>query len=551
MSESTFASALPRLVHAYEAGRLVPFLGAGMSAALCPTWPQFIAAVERAAGIEVRAAPHHDSDELTRRGDRAVRRLKRTSPEGFADSIRQALFPARESVSTPLGYGHNEPLARLWWPLVLTTNYDHLFLSAFREQQDPRMQVLGRSPSDCRAVLHALGTPAQPILWALQGYLGGPDGAQRAKAPVGEPSGARLDELTSQLVIGHPEYRRVAHASPHFRRAFTEVFRSRSLLFLGCSLRDRYLLELFGEILETYGPSQQPHFAFVQQAHTPDDFREFLGDHVNIRALPFDHYAQVSERLAALHETIDRRRRRAGQRHHFGPVQLVSAPLPAPGEHDAMLRVADAGVGLQRESEHAWRLGSLTAAANPLYALGQSLADVLVELAPAVQDGRVQRLRLPLPDVALVAGGLDPRLALLTLVRRYARLRMQGTAMPELVVHDAAPPVLLEVASRRIDIAELLDCPDLRLRLEIIGCDGGVEERTLYVADDLELDVLLGSLHIQGEQWRVSLDPAPCPGHLPRTPAELADETLATFGLVAGSTLRLEQVVPGIGDAIG
>ncbi len=44
----------------------------------------------------------------------------------------------------------------------------------------------------------------------LQGYLGGPGG---------EPS----DRLAEQLVVGHEQYRRVAHAQPYFHRAFTEA----------------------------------------------------------------------------------------------------------------------------------------------------------------------------------------------------------------------------------------------------------------------------------------------------------------------------------------
>ena len=44
--------------------------------------------------------------------------------------------------------------------------------------------------------------------------------------------------------MGHDEYRRVTYRDIHFRRAFAEVFRHRSLLFLGSGIRETYLQEL-------------------------------------------------------------------------------------------------------------------------------------------------------------------------------------------------------------------------------------------------------------------------------------------------------------------
>ena len=60
--------------------------------------------------------------------------------------------------------------------------------------------------------------------------------------------------LEPEVVVGHADYRRVALRSEGFRRTFAEVFRQRSLLFVGSGLTDRYLLDLFGQIVELYGP---------------------------------------------------------------------------------------------------------------------------------------------------------------------------------------------------------------------------------------------------------------------------------------------------------
>ena len=47
---------LPRLISTYEAGRLVPFIGLGMSRRACSDWPSFIGGLESAAGVVARPA---------------------------------------------------------------------------------------------------------------------------------------------------------------------------------------------------------------------------------------------------------------------------------------------------------------------------------------------------------------------------------------------------------------------------------------------------------------------------------------------------------------
>ena len=46
-----FETVLPRLAATYENGRLVPFIGAGMSRPTCTDWPGLVAKLESEAGI--------------------------------------------------------------------------------------------------------------------------------------------------------------------------------------------------------------------------------------------------------------------------------------------------------------------------------------------------------------------------------------------------------------------------------------------------------------------------------------------------------------------
>src|SRR5262245_26540916 len=95
-----FQLALPRLLDAYDHGRLVPFLGAGASVPACSLWPEFVANLERLAGLGTR---HRDgrsverqvvgSQELIRLAADAVRRLKNERKISFNEAIKSAIVP--------------------------------------------------------------------------------------------------------------------------------------------------------------------------------------------------------------------------------------------------------------------------------------------------------------------------------------------------------------------------------------------------------------------------------------------------------------------------
>jgi SIR2-like protein len=250
----TFAEVRPRLVSAYEAGRLVPFIGVGMSRPNCAGWPGLIGGLEREAGVSSMGLdPPTDktpAPELIQRANRAVRRLRASEERAFADALRRALFTTTEPAPR-----QTLELASIWWPLVLTTNYDNLYVEAFaRTFGGTGLAVVGRGSEDCQRVLTSLSTAGRALLWALQGHIAAPAVVE------GHDHDRRL---ARELVLDHDEYRRVTHREPHFRRAFAEVFRHRSLLFLGSGLRETYLQELFGEVLELYGPSTRTHYAIM------------------------------------------------------------------------------------------------------------------------------------------------------------------------------------------------------------------------------------------------------------------------------------------------
>src|SRR5262245_45734172 len=167
-----FETVLPRLVATYEIGRLTPFIGAGMSRVACSDWPGLVRALEKAVNdaeaAEIPAGT--DPAEMIRRGNTAVRSLKSRDRETFVRAMSAALLDRGGDIPP-----QTRALARMWWPIVVTTNYDNYYAAAFRERPESRLfAVVGRNPEDCQRVLSSLSSAGRALLWALQGYLDQP-----------------------------------------------------------------------------------------------------------------------------------------------------------------------------------------------------------------------------------------------------------------------------------------------------------------------------------------------------------------------------------------
>lgn len=315
----------------------------------CPSWNGFVAELENAAKVS------SSTDDTVRRAHHATRALGRRSENALLDAVRNALYK-----SDPKATDATRQLASVWWPLVLSTNYDDLFFRAYCPPNAARlpvprdffqtpagnqpgagnaigyeMRVLGRAVGDCDRVLLSLRETGPSILWALHGFL--------RKGVSAQPGDQRDDwrRLESELVIGHESYQQIVHAAVHYRRAFGEVYRQRSFLFLGSSLSDPYLLGLFAEVQELYGRSSLPHFAMVCAEDKKVDV-EFLKSRFNMRCIQYDKHDDLPELLKAMNAEIeegatrgtrwefaaDRRQRGVGRL----AVEYSDLPLPlSPG----------------------------------------------------------------------------------------------------------------------------------------------------------------------------------------------------------------------------
>jgi hypothetical protein len=582
---------LPRLVATYESGRLVPFIGAGMSRPACTDWPGLVRKLEAKAGLP-DAPPLGDktpSDEIIRRGNNAVRTLKARKAGAFTDAMSHALLdqggaqPPDQTVA----------LARLPWPLVLTTNYDNFFAAAFQQSfPDRLLTVAGRSGADCQRVLSSLATAGRSLIWALQGYLEQP-------CPM-TPTTRAHEGLRDELVVGHDEYRRVTYRDIQFRRAFAEVFRQRSLLFDGTGIRETYLQELFGEVLELYGPTSRPHYAFIPSDQVDPDFMLARFQIVVVEYEPCKH-GEVTRRLNRLADEIKPRGEAApnvpvswswgrvktggGNTWHTVPeLEIVRGPLPEEPVGKECLAVSAGGQkvgdwffsdGIRSvlakwgvdpytspytEISHHLRLYS----ERPVYAVrARSESDTrrLVDIYDAsfalfehaaAQSYRCIHMQL------LAAGGAETssgpayerrpfpeRFSLIKTVLAWgAWRRSQPDAGCQLMLHIMSQPVYADVASGRIDVLELLSCLDVRFWAETIWSTGELERRLFQEKSDYKLSDIVRVLNLSPADWTVEVSPVPSPDDLkrPERPVrERLDETLEMLGIVPGSTLHFRR----------
>jgi len=564
---------LPLLASSYEAGRLVPFIGAGMSRPNLVGWEDFVNNLAKVAHVAEKSNGH---PELT--AERATATIRNShSEKEFFDIIGKALRNEAEKPETPK---QTNALAAIYWPLTISTNYDHLFYCACRTFEDRLSPlVLGRAPEDCKQVMSALVSPFdREIIWHIQGFLG-EFVSQCCPSPVQDQ--ARLQRLQREMVIGHSEYRRAVNTAVHFRRCFGEVFRSRSFLFLGSSLSEEYFWNLFGETLELCGPSPVPHFAFLKKGSKID--ARFLAGEMNITVCEYKKHDDLVHWLEDLHTAVEKPTARVSrwsvQLDGGSALEIVphsSLSVPAPDSDCAValivkactegkfeldahlmdcrgdLRSSFAGKSFP-EGRHvlspAPGLFAVRARTKPdseteSDSVGAAVSELLQALS---QHKSVLHLHMP-----SAGGTVPPVYGFIEAVRAFgnwARQNKQQDKRPLHLIAHVGQQVILNLASHQISLHELLTSKLLRF-WTVVNSEHGAEpvRRVLYrPPGDPLMEVLtevLGKIEVQAlSEWTISLSPSPRRTPSPLTCKDLG-ETLCDVGVVFGSVITFSRTRP-------
>lgn len=575
---------------AYDQCKLVPFIGSGMSRPACSDWEEFVGALEKVAALpaaEGLPAP------ITNTGliERALAALQELRRIGLAlpQVVRDAIYLKQPS-SVP---DSTLALAQIQWPLVCSTNYDELYLRACAEYLDsridrkrwPRIRVLGRCESDCRFLLQHLAFPAQAVLWSIQGFL---DPMTQDARDILDPETLR-SQLESELVIGHSEYRKTTHQAPHFRRAFAELFRSRSLLFLGSGLTEAYFRFLFDEIVELGGPPARPHFAFVPEGLIDPDFmlREY---HILCYPYPSGKHELVIDRLKELKSYLESNRVRAGgwsfaespQRIGEGPAQggfhVMRAGLPGvtelPDNEVVAISCGRGGTGVPgkplvsdlgqrltgiQPSKFEWLDGSEWVVRWPKHprvfgvvARSSTERGTDARTPQAILDAFVaflhfaQKERYKAVHVQLLAAGekrvFAPWVSIVQMARAYGdwyRSGPGGHRRVEAYVYVVDQSVLALLQGGFIDLAQPLQGGRLGINVDTYDASGACSRYHELVSGD-DYVGSLKELRNCPEYAHVHALPKPRRDSVPIPCAEVERVSFRNFGLVPGSTVVID-----------
>jgi hypothetical protein len=455
-----------------------------------------------------------------------------------------------------------------------------MFLNEFNKRYSsegaPRsesMIVLGRNRMDCQTLLASLNVPMSPVLWTLQGFLG--------------VSHNEFD-LRNEIVVGYDQYREVTFNDPGFRAAFSEVFRNRSLFFVGAGLGEEYFRGLFGETLVRLGPSQHAHCALVNRRDVDSGVVDpwFLHNKLNIVVLtyedtdkenPYSGFApcleKLSQRLMAPPSETERVFV-STPRTSLSTIELLPTALPVPTEdhwvvvsagrdpgsaqllpsHDTPVRVA--GPFHQHTEwvwggdEQPWLL--LAAVRNETLAPTSGKSRDLRAVLEATEEALRVATKKGCTSVSmmLLAAGSKrswPRVfslvQMLRGIRRFLSSPETCSLRVQILVHDTAvskdPSAWNAVQSRRLDPHEIMGCEALRCFVELD--EGGLIRRTpMYVSEEKQMIDLADYFQVAVEGWEARIYPSPFFDQ--QLTSTTATRTLRDLGIVPGSTIRFRRI---------
>lgn len=573
-----YEDALDQLRAGYNRGLLVPFLGSGVSAPRLPSWPALVNTLAEKAGVEDLGFSERPTDQqLILASERIVWSFG-TQGKSLAEAINEAFRSSASKTNEPPA--PTSALASVWWPLVLTTNYDTLFYDAFNQRHHrakhdgDAIATVGRGSADCHAVLASLASPTRPLLWALQGFLG---------------KGVNGNDLRDEIVLGYEQYRRASFENAGFRAAFTEVYRNRSLLFAGAGLSEEYFRSLFGESIVRLGTNQHAHCALVNAKDLERDTPWFMHTRMNIIVLTYDDesdqpkysgFAPCLRNIAAALNEPPRSAWRHSMRATTAPLTVEIEPTPLPvalgnghwvvgsagkrrtgelrisGDVPDELRGPDIAVRGHEQLRQVQHRSVLLAVARQRDRPSthhhrdlRQVAEVTVSALEAAVRAGATTVSFMLLSASVHAGRWPRVFSLVEMlrgIRRFAEKRPSNSMTPlRVVIHDTAAARISEpdrsvwhaIESRRLDPCELIDCRDLRFYVDV-GIDSSSTRTTMYLAEDKTVAQLAMYLQLKGP-WKAELTPNPSP--IEGRWLSSLNVSLRDAGVVPGATLRFTR----------
>ena len=540
-----YCDVLPSIVTAYHEGALVPFIGSGMSIGACVGWPTMLDQLAVQLGREADGANKDASSEnLYRVADNLTALIE---PRPISE--RANIYRCAMSVDQPMIPQQTKALASVFWPLVISTNYDDVYWSAINGRF-PKPSILGRSREDCHQVLTSLDACVDPILWSIQGFVGGP--FECPSLPV--PEEYKRERLVEQVVVGHRQYQRATSDASHFRRAFAEVYRRRSLWFLGSGITESYLISLLSEIRHYYGAARHQHFACLRKDTLDEKTQSFLQSRLGILPITYSSHECLPNLLETfanearkLPSSLIANKYRVTGKSSAVDVEIVASPLPdCPDEaiivsvgrnerdqpiEGAMAKTATEYVHKRRGvSSLKWcsvdkenppsvfRYGDsrlFAVAARVRYRNQDDIRDLgvipnVVQLAlkQAAEESKVLHVGAVASGPKRLWHPIYPFVQTLLAVKRFVASESVGRAT-RIVLHAVDWRVWMAFRANLVSVPEILFSDVVRYRVEICSDRGMIDTFTMASKDVATVESILDNCELGTEGWEVEMIPRP------------------------------------------
>ncbi len=268
------------LIQQLAQGRVVPFVGSGVSLAvkpgLFPNWVELLGTLaerllkdsnENAAEI-VRL--YVKKGQLNKAANEALDEL---GLAGFRDSMREKF-----SIDQPVDADLSLPAA-LWSfrpKVVVTTNYDRVL-----QWSNAAARTVTNSQRANLADLFSSSQPDKPYVWHLHGHIDDPDSLILAPQQY------------------DPLYRDAAnyqHPYAAARQKLRTLIADYPLLFVGFGLQDEYVMDALATMLEMFGGTLRPSYALLK---TGDDRARALWDKYNIQVISYADHGDPMVKMVA------------------------------------------------------------------------------------------------------------------------------------------------------------------------------------------------------------------------------------------------------------
>ncbi len=272
-SKNSASAQIPaKLKSEFAKGRVVPFVGSGVSLAvdrtLFPTWGELLKDMEAA----LRGMPKEEHADLVRIQcklkkwlDAAKVAWEELGKNGFYDVMRKRFDipkPAQADWSLPDAIWGLKP------GIVITTNYDNVLTWCNPNSK----QLLNRQKPELAGLYDA--TAERPLVWHLHGHIS--DLESLILAP-------------SQYDMFYADESRKQYQAAKVQ--LKALLANWTLLFIGFGLEDEYVMDMVVDVYKTFGEATKPHFALKKKGES-DAEKSRHWSQFNIQVIEFEDYGQ-------------------------------------------------------------------------------------------------------------------------------------------------------------------------------------------------------------------------------------------------------------------